>query len=86
MPQFIGQLADGQVPTCWSHFFGTNRVNSELVVAVQFFVGPDHLMPPSSVRLGVSSRPAEPHCHWVAYYGEKIDGYSGEISEVLRQP
>ena len=86
VPQFIGQLAEGQVPECWSHFFGCNKVNGELVVAVQFFVGPDHLMPPSAVRLGVSSRPAKRHCHWVAYYGDKIDGYNGEITEVLHQP
>jgi hypothetical protein len=86
IPQFIGQLADGQVPECWSHFFGCNKVNGELVVALQFFIGPDHLMPPSAVRLGVSSRPAEQHCHWVSYYGDKIEGYNGEIREVLRQP
>jgi len=84
--QFIGQLAEGQVPECWSHFFGCNKVNGELVAAVQFFVGPDHLTPPSAVRLGISSRPADQHCHWVSYYGEKIDGYNGEITEVLRQP
>ncbi len=74
------------MPERWSHFFGCNKVNGELVVAVQFFVGPEHLTPPSGVRLAISSRAAGPHCHWVAYYGEKIEGYNGEITEVLRQP
>jgi hypothetical protein len=81
-PQFISQLADGQVPECFSHFLGVGKNRGRLIAAVQFFVGPDHMTPPSSILLGLITRDIEPHCHWVSYYGENVNGYDGEITEV----
>lgn len=79
-PQFIAQLANGDVPKCFGHFFGVSRTGRhDLIGAVQFFVGPDHMMPPSFVLLTQTQRSVEPRCHWVAYYGAKVDNYDGEI-------
>ncbi len=87
VPQFIGQLAEGNVPECYSHFFGSGKQHGHLVSAVQFFAGPDHMTPPSLILLAVTARDIEPHCHWVSYYGEKVNGYDGEITEVTdRRP
>jgi hypothetical protein len=80
--QFIGQLAQGQVPERFSHFIGAWRSGSLLVGAVQLFVGPEHMTPPSLVRLAQLSRPIDTRIHWVSYFGEQIDGFDGEIAEV----
>jgi hypothetical protein len=88
--QFIRQLAEGMVPEGFSHFFAVNKAQHDrLLSAVQFFVGPDHLTPPSLIFLGQTSRLIPPRCHWVSYYGtsgEKINGYNGEIKEVTDSP
>jgi hypothetical protein len=81
-PQFIGQLAAGQVPECFSHFFMVHKQFGHIVSRVQFFAGPEHMTPPSIVLLGLTRRDVKRSCHWVSYYGEKIDGHDGEITEV----
>jgi hypothetical protein len=85
-PQFIGQLAEGNVPEGTSHFFGVGKHAGHIVSAVQFFVGPGHMTPPSVILLAVTSGHIEPHCHWVSYYGDKLNGYDGEIVEVMDRP
>jgi hypothetical protein len=84
-PQFVGELAAGRVPECFSHFFGVGKQNGEILSAVQFFAGPEHLTPPSLIRLGVTRRFVASRYHWVSYYGEKVNGYDGEIMELFNR-
>jgi hypothetical protein len=71
-----------QAPECFSHFFGVAKHGRQRFAAVQFFVGPNHVTPPSYVLLGQTARSVTPRCHWVAYYGGKVAGYDGEIADI----
>jgi hypothetical protein len=81
-PPFIGELAQGYAPEHFSHFFMASKEHGYVISRVQFFVGPDHVTPPALVLLGLTQRNFESRCHWVGYYGEKVDDYDGEIIEV----
>lgn len=85
-PQFVGDLKDGNVPTQFSHFFGVTKVGNQLLGLVQFFVGPEHMTPPAPVHLAQTRRYFPNQGHWVAYYGERVKGFDGEIKELkIRQ-
>jgi hypothetical protein len=83
-PHFIAPLAEGKAPIRFSHFLGVWKTGNTIVSAVQFFVGPNHVGPPSLILLGNTAKFIEPRCHWVGYYGEKVDNYDGEIEQMPR--
>jgi hypothetical protein len=83
--QFIPHLTRGMRPLRSSHFY-FSEVNYERAFGhVQFFVGPDVVPPPSTVRFGQS--PARLHgrqltAHWVQYFPQRTDGFDGEVGEI----
>jgi hypothetical protein len=80
-PQFIGELAQGYGPEHFSHYFRAGKRN-EMYSLVQLFIGPQHVLPPSVIRLGITRRPIHDRCHWLGYYSEKVGRFDGEIREL----
>lgn len=80
--QFIGPLREGKAPASFGHFLGYHKQHGHVVSLVQFFVGPNHVPPPSRVVLGLTNKDITRRLDWVSYYGEKVDGYDGEIKDL----
>ena len=81
-PHFIKALERGESPDVFCHFLAFYRFSSYLNAVVQLFVGPEHVPYPSLVCLGITRRPIAHRVHQVTYFGQKTDGYDGELTEV----
>lgn len=87
--QFIPGIRDGLVPTEPSHFLLADVKSDDVTVRLQFFVGTHGVPPPSFIRLGACPSRLGARwlrCHRVWYYGEKRDGYDGELEAVEVTP
>jgi len=81
---FIPQLRK-YVPKQVSHFLLSEQNRTAVGGSLQFFVGPDHLPPTFHFRLGSSPSRIDAQslsAHRVWYFGEKVNGYDGEIETI----
>jgi hypothetical protein len=83
IPNFIGQFDQGYAPELFGHYLSVQHINRQIVGKAQFFAGPHHMVPPSGVQLGISSRRVTETLHWVKYFGFKSGGYDGELIDML---
>jgi len=84
VPPFLGPIRNGYLPDAHTHFLVADIEPAQVVVFMQFFVGPDSnpAPPAAKVRLAVSPRQVADRKlvgHMVRYHHKKRDGYDAEL-------
>jgi len=64
------------------HFLAFYKFDSYLTAILQLVVGPEHVTYPSLVLLGISKKPVTHRVHQFTYFGEKMNDFDGELTEL----